>query len=66
MTLFGMQLYSCYQNVSTERPEHLLNRIDFFQAREAQKRESSEPKASMENINHITRPICETAVLWVL
>jgi hypothetical protein len=56
----------CQQIVVSESNEHLLHRVNFLQARILQETQSSQTKVGVEDIDHVARPIGETAQFWIL
>lgn len=55
------------QSPSTRRAsEHILDRIYLFQAWIHEKAEASDAKHSVKDVDHIARPVSETAQFWVL
>jgi hypothetical protein len=62
----GMQLYTGQHRRMCKRNYHILHRIYLFEARVLQKTKPSNPKDGMEDVDHITRPICQTTQFWIL
>jgi hypothetical protein len=62
----GMQLVPGQSPFTTHESEHILDRIYLFQAGILEKTEASDAKHRVEDVDHIARPVCETAQLWIL
>lgn len=51
---------------STYEREHILDRIYLFQVWILEETEASDAKHRVEDVNHVARPVCKAAQLWIL
>ena len=66
MTERGMQLYTGQHPHMGESGHHILHRIYLFETRVLQKTEPSNPEDGMEDVDHVTRPVCQPAQFRIL
>ena len=62
---YSWSMVSACPGYSYER-EHILDRIYLFQAWILEETEASDAKHGVEDVDHIARPVGETAQLWIL
>jgi hypothetical protein len=62
----GMQLVTGQHSHMRGNDGHILHRIYLFETRVLQKTEPSNPKHSMEDIDHVTRPVCKPTQFRIL
>jgi hypothetical protein len=61
-----MQLYTGQHSHMRESGGRILHWVYLFETRVLQKTEPSNPKDGMEDVDHITRPVCQTTQFRIL